>query len=144
MKFVIRAEGHPNVRATHKTTLEITKESYLTPRGSCIVGINAEIGISEIPQEIKGYLSLPEPVTITLELPEYGLKEKIMAFGDSRLSFKHPADIVVRKSSYACGRTLAVRADKAAADLNREFVKLLRDKAKLLFVIEIPGKSTRV
>jgi len=144
MRFAIRAEGHPNVRATHKTTLEITKDWHLTPKGSCIIGINAEIGISEIPQEIKGYLSLPNPVTITLELPEYGLEEKITAFGDSKLSFKHPTDIVVRKSSYTCNRTLAVRADKAAADLNREFVKLLRDKAELLFVIEIPGKSTRV
>ena len=135
MRFEIRATGHPNIRATHRNTFEITKESHLTPRGDCIVGVNAEIGISEIPQEIKGYLSLQKPVTLTLELPEYGLKEVVRAIG-ANSSFNHPTDIVVRKSSYVCGRTLAIRADKAAADFSREFVELLRDKAELLFVIE--------
>ncbi len=134
LRFEIRAEGHPNVRATHRTTFEITKEGHLTPRGDCIVGINAEIGISEIPQEIKGYLSLQKPVTLLLELPEYGMVEEVRAVG-AKGPFDHPTDIVVRKSGYVCGRTLAVRADKAAADLSREFVELLRDRAVLLFVI---------
>ncbi len=137
MRFVIRAEGHPNIRATHKSTLEITKESNLTPKGDCIVGINAEFGISEIPQEIKGSLLLQKTVTITLELPEYGLREEIEALGDKRLTFTHPTDIVVRKSNFVCGRTLAVRANKAAINLDREFISLLKDKAELLFIIEI-------
>ncbi len=136
MRFKIRAYGHPNVRATHRTTFEITKEPHLTPRGDCIVGVNAEIGISEIPQEIKGYLSLQKPVTLLLELPEYGMKESVRAVG-AKSSFDHPTDIVVRKSSYVCSRTLAVKADKAAIDLNREFVELLKDRAELLFVIEV-------
>ncbi len=137
VRLEIRAEGHSNIRATHRTTLEITKERYLTPRGDCIVGINAEIGISEIPVEIKEYLSLPNPVTIWLELPEYGLKEEIKAYGNEKLTFTHPTDIVVRKSNYVCGRTIAVKANKSAFDIDREFVELLRDKAELLFVIEI-------
>ncbi len=136
MRFVIRAKGHPNVRATHRTTFEITKESKLTPKGDCIVGVEAEIGISEIPQEIKGCLSLPKSVTLTLELPEYGLKEVVRARGDRRLTFTHESDIVVRKSNFVCGRTLAVMADKAACDFSREFVDLLKDRAELLFVIE--------
>jgi hypothetical protein len=38
--------------------------------------------------------------------------------------------MVVRKSSYVCARTLAVKADKAAADLSRDIVQKLRDPAQ--------------
>ena len=41
MEIVI-ARGHPNIRATHKTTLEVTKEKELSPRGDCIIGICAD------------------------------------------------------------------------------------------------------
>ena len=41
--------------------------------------------------------------------------------------YKRQEDIVVRRSSYVCGRTLAVKADKAARDLSRRLVEKLRD-----------------
>ena len=34
--------------------------------------------------------------------------------------------MVIRKSSYICNRTLAIKADKAAADLSRSLVEKLR------------------
>ncbi|MFX1265712.1 MAG: DUF371 domain-containing protein, partial [Promethearchaeota archaeon] len=37
-----RAYGHANVTGSHQTTVEITSESTLTPRGTCIVGIRAD------------------------------------------------------------------------------------------------------
>ncbi|RUM33081.1 MAG: DUF371 domain-containing protein [Archaeoglobus sp.] len=137
VKFTIRAEGHPNIRATHRTTFEITKEKNLTPKGDCIVGVNAEIGISELPEKIKRLLLLDRQVKIVLELPEYGIKETVRAYGDSRLSFSHSTDIVIRKSNYVCGRTLAIRANRAAIDFSREFVELLKDRTELLFTIEL-------
>ncbi|RLF17024.1 MAG: DUF371 domain-containing protein, partial [Thermoprotei archaeon] len=33
----IIAWGHPNIRALHRSTMEITKEPYVTPRGDCII-----------------------------------------------------------------------------------------------------------
>jgi hypothetical protein len=33
MRITIHARGHENVRATHATTIEVTKEEHLTPRG---------------------------------------------------------------------------------------------------------------
>ena len=44
----ITAFGHPNIVANHKTTLEFTKEKHLSPKGDCIVGINANKSIKEI------------------------------------------------------------------------------------------------
>ncbi|RLI74831.1 DUF371 domain-containing protein, partial [Archaeoglobales archaeon] len=59
-------------------------------------------------------------------------------FGHPKLSFTHKTDIVIRKSKYICGRTLLISANKAASDLNREFVDLLKDKkTEILVIIEI-------
>ena len=76
------------------------------------------------------------PIKIEIVLPDYGLKDELIAFGSDRLTFKHKSDIVVRKSEFVCDRTLAIRANKSARDINREIVELLKDpKTELLFVI---------
>jgi len=45
----------------------------------------------------------------------------------------------VRKSGYVCGRTLAVKADKAASDLSRELVEKMQDplhEIKITLMVE--------
>jgi len=37
VRYEIEFFGHENIRSNHKKTIEITKESHLTPRGDCIV-----------------------------------------------------------------------------------------------------------
>jgi hypothetical protein len=138
VKEVIAAKGHPNITARHRTTLEITKEKEMSLRADCIVGVEAEKSISELSPEIKDRLKRAERVEIELELPGYGLKEKIMGFGHEGLLLNHPTDIVVRKSSFICGRTLLIKADRAAVDLDREFVKYLKyPETELLFVLRV-------
>ena len=39
-----------------KKTIEITKESRLTPQGDCIVGVNATSSCNDLPQELKDKL----------------------------------------------------------------------------------------
>jgi hypothetical protein len=53
--------------------------------------------------------------------------EVITGKGDQNLPLSHPTDIVLRKSSFICDRTLMINADKAARDLSREFVNMLRN-----------------
>ncbi len=36
MKLVIKAKGNKLIKATHKSTLEITKDNYLTERGDIV------------------------------------------------------------------------------------------------------------
>jgi hypothetical protein len=50
-----------------------------------------------------------------------------MSRGSPRLLFTHPTDLVVRRSGYVCGRTLAIRADKAAGELSSKFVEKIKD-----------------
>jgi hypothetical protein len=59
-----------------------------------------------------------------------GIVETVSAFGSSRLILAHPTNLVVRKSEYICGRTLAIRADKAARDFSRDLVARLQNPAQ--------------
>ena len=126
---VIFAHGNENIQATHGTTFEITKEPTLTKRGDCIIAVEATKGVADLPQEFKEAVRKKgAQITITIEVGE--LKEIVRAKGSPRLLFTHPADLVVRKTDYVCGRTLAIGADKAASDLSRKLIEKLRDSSR--------------
>lgn len=63
----------------------------------------------------------------------------VRAEGGSGLCLDHPYDMVWRKSSYTCGRTIGIRADHAARDLPEEMVSLLR--LGNVLVVEITALS---
>jgi len=127
--IAIFAHGHENIQATHRTTFEITKEPTLTKRGDCIIAVEATKGAADLPPEFKeAARKKGAQITITIEAGE--LKEIVRAKGNSRLLFTHPADLVVRKTDYVCGRTLAIGADKAASDLSRKLIEKLRDSSR--------------
>ena len=123
---IVYAHGHPNIRSTHKGTFEITKEPTLTRRGECIIAVGAAKGAAELCPEFKG-AARREGARITITIESGGVREVIRAMGSPRLSFAHPTDLVVRKSDYVCGRTIAINADKAAADLPRKLVKRMQN-----------------
>jgi len=127
--IVIFAHGHENIQATHETTLEITKEPTLTKHGDCIIAVEATKGAADLPLEFKEATRKKDAqITITIEAGE--LKEIVRAKGSPRLLFTHPTDLVVRKTDYVCGRTLAIRADKAASDLSRKLVEKIQDSSQ--------------
>ncbi|NPA62725.1 MAG: DUF371 domain-containing protein [Methanococci archaeon] len=133
MEFVIKAKGHENVSATHKTTLEITKENYLTPTGHCIIGINANKSMADFSEEFKEKLRNAKKIIVEIDVE--GLKEVIVGEGHRDLILNHPTDMVIRKSDYICSRTLMINANKSAKDINREIVKKLKNGANLTFKI---------
>ena len=139
---VITAYGHSLIRSTHKTTFAITKEKHLTERGDCIVAVRSDIAVSDLSRDFKEAATKPDSeITITIEAGEE--KETIKAKGDPRLSLTNSTDIVVRKSSYVCNRTLAVQADKAAADLSRRLIENLRNPnqmVKLTLTVEVRSR----
>ena len=128
LKFTFYARGHENIKGTHKTTLEITKEDYLTSRGDCIVAVGAEVGLSELPQNFKDKMKKDNSI-IKLILEAEGKKEVITGEGSTKLILMHPTDMVCRKSGFICPRTLMIHADKAAIDLSREFIEKIRNLA---------------
>jgi len=135
---VISARGHENVQSTNKTTLEITKENHLTRRGDCIIAVDATKGAKDLNQNFKAVARIQDArLTIKIEVDDE--EETVTAWGNPRLLFTHSTDLVVRKSDYICGRTLAIRTDKAACDLSRKLVEKLRNpdqKVKITLTAE--------
>ena len=127
--IAIFARGNEKIQATHRTTFEITKEPTLTKRGDCIIAVEATKGAADLPLEFREAVSKKgAQITITIEAGE--LKEIVRAKGSPRLQFTNPKDLVVRKSDYVCGRTLAIGADKAANDLSRKIIQKIKDSSQ--------------
>lgn len=123
---VIYGQGHENVRATHRTTLEITKDLHLSKAGDCIIVVGADKAASDLSHGFKELLRRPgAKLTVTLEAS--GITEQVTAWGSPYLLLRHETDIVIRKSTYVCDRTIAIHADKAANDLSRRLVEVLRN-----------------
>ena len=136
---VFFARGHKNVQSTHKTTFEFTKEGNLTKQGDCIVAVESTRAAADLPAEFKE-TARKENARITITVEADRLKEIVKAKGSPKLQFTHVTDLVVRKSEYTCGRTLAIDADKAANDFSRELVEKLKDPkqtVKVTLVAEV-------
>jgi len=129
--------GHENVSATHKSTIEITRDDYLTPRGNCIIMVKADKAVSDLSDEVKNKLRSYCKVKLIIEVDD--LREEICGFGHPKLQLTDERSIVIRKSSYICPRTLMINANKAAADLDRKLIEKLKEKGrrgKIIIIIE--------
>jgi hypothetical protein len=103
----------------------ITVDDHLSTRGDCIVAVRAEKGLRDLSPGIKEVIR-SEGASVRLIIKAEGRTFITEGSGDPRLTLSHPSDMVIRKSSYICDRTLMIRADKAARDIEDPFVKLLQ------------------
>jgi hypothetical protein len=131
------AFGHENIQATHKATVEFTKDKHVSRTGDCILAVSADKSLADLSDEFKESLRKPN-ARLTIMFEADGIAERINAHGSPNLPLTHPSDMVVRKSSYVDGRTLAIGADKAARDLLRELMKKMRNpkqRAKITLTV---------
>jgi hypothetical protein len=131
--------GHPNIKASNRRTFEFTKESHLTIRGDCVIGIRASKGARELTVQFKELARNPSAL-ITIEVVADSLSAIAVGRGSPNLTFSHPTDLVGRKSVYACSRTLMIRANKAAKDFPRELIEALRNpeqRAQVTLIAEL-------
>ncbi len=119
------AWGHQNVLAEHPNTLEITKDLDLTKSGDCVIAVGANKGLKALSNDFKRTCQ-NDAAEITLELRAGGLIECVQGCGSSKLTLSDPSEIVCRKSTHISDRTIMISANKAASDLRRDFVHLLR------------------
>ncbi|MCW4005104.1 MAG: DUF371 domain-containing protein [Candidatus Bathyarchaeota archaeon] len=123
---VVFGFGHEKVQATHKSTVEFTKEADLTWQGDCILVVSADKGAADLSTEFKELLRSPQ-AKLTVQIQVGNLTEQLQAQGSPQLSLTHPNEMVIRKSLFTSERTLAINADKAANDLSRELAKKLQN-----------------
>ena len=121
----IRFAGHSMVRATHQTTIEITTEGHLTPRGDCIIGVGAAKGVAQLSPSMKRALrSDTARVRFTIVTP--GGEFSFSARGSKDLSFESATEMVIRTSTFVCGRTLAIQSESSAIEIPRKLVGTLK------------------
>ena len=138
LKVIFYAWGDPLITATHRTTIEVTKEPLKSLRGDCVVATRSELALSDLPEEFKRKAKTKE-ARIGLIIEADGISEEVWGQGHPSLTFESGKDMVARKSGYICGRTLMVYSNKAAADLSREIVKVIKrsdTKIKLTLIVE--------
>ena len=174
MKYSFICCGHENITCRHKTTLEFTKDSELSLKGDCIVGVKADFSIKEIKRFIKSSGN-NRKITITIETikndynnknynktknnedsnkkiannknnditiekkkiknntAENKIIEKINA--EINPGFDSDKEMVIRKSNFSDKRTFAIKADKAACELNAALLGFLKGSRNKIEVI---------
>ncbi len=127
LRVSFTAYGHENIVGDHHTTVELTSEGFLTPQGTCIIGILSTMTLSALDDDIK-IMAASKDTKITLKLRAGGITDAITGWGSPGLNYTDSTSMVARTSDYKCGRTLMVRADKAASDISRELVAHLKKR----------------
>lgn len=136
MHFEIPFYGHENIRSLHQKTIEITTEPNLTLNGDCIIGVNADYACNDIPEKMKKLLrSSKTNILFTIKVKDFSFKVK--GKGNDELILTHKHDIVIRKSSFICPRTLATNCDKASDSIPRKMIRILQNPdTKGIFTID--------
>ena len=136
MNFKIMAKGHENVLSLHKSTFEITKDKDLSLSGDCIIGLDIDKSMEDFPEEFKEKLA-NDDTKVIVELRTPNASDTIEGYGHHDLTLSHPTDIVCRKSTFVCSRTLMIKSNKAAIDLNRDLIKDLANGESMDVNIEL-------
>jgi len=136
MHFEIPFYGHKNIRSLHQKTIEITTEPNLTLNGDCIIGVNADCACNDIPEKMKILLRNSKTnILFTIKVKDFSFKVK--GKGHNELILTHQHDVVIRKSSFVCPRTLATNCDKASDSIPRKMIKILQNPdTKGIFTID--------
>lgn len=136
MHYKFYAYGHPNILATHKTTLEFTKDKEITSRGDCIIGVNADFYLNKIKNFIKKTKSKKVSIIIQTISKNKKINEKIHA--EINPNFNSDKELVIRKTDFISERTFAINANKAAFEINRVLIRFLKEKeSKIVFLLKI-------
>ena len=136
MIFKIVTRGHENVTSNHKSTFEITKDIEIGPTADCIVGVDMDKSMLDFPKEFKDKIADSKTKILVILDTENG-HDEIRGYGHENLTLTHPTDIVCRTSDYTCSRTLMIKADKSARDLDKNVVEDLKNKKIMEVTIKL-------
>lgn len=117
--MIFNISGHENVLGNHKNTIEFTKESYLTKKGDCIVGISADFSYDQVMKIVTNFSKIKVIIEIDCII------DTLTAFINKKFDDKE--EIVIRRSGYLSKRTLGINSNKAVIDINRQIIEKLKN-----------------
>ena len=132
----ISAKGHRNVTAKHKTTFQITKDKEISKRADCVIGVSADKALADLKEVTKAALR-HDGSKVRLLLCAGDTCEVVTGLGSTELKYSDDRDMVVRKSGFISGRTLMIRADRAAVDLDRRMIEKLKRSEDITIIVEV-------
>jgi uncharacterized protein len=135
MKYSFVAYGHENVLANHLTTLEVTKESHLSKRGDCIIGVRADFD-----KEVLQKFLLAARARIEIRLA--GTNHVLEAWGTPNTKFCSDEEFVIRRGEFLSERTALTRSTIACSDIPRSWLPLLRNPEQKLHITVEPHEET--
>src|SRR5437660_2593944 len=105
----IECRGHAAITATHAKTWELTLDDDIGLRATCVIGVGSVVDWGRL-------LALRGPVRFGLSVGDR--RDEVRA--EMNPLFRAGRRLVVRTSRFRADDTLAVAADKASADLDRD------------------------
>ena len=120
----IFACGHENISCIHSSTIELTKDSHITKRGTCILGINATKACIDLNDLTKKKIKNGNKLTIIINIDNES--EMFYGYGNPNLTLVNKNDMVFRKSNFICDRTVLIRCTKASNDLNKNLINKIK------------------
>lgn len=136
MIFEITTKGHKNVSSNHKSTFEITTDREIGPTADCIIGVGMDKTMNDFSNDFKDKIANSNTKIHVILSSENG-HDEIIGFGHENLKLTHPTDIVCRTSDYTCDRTLMIKANKAARDLDPNLIDDLKNEKEMKVVIKL-------
>ena len=109
----------------HQTTLEITKDSEISRRADCIIGVEANKACVDLHGVLVEHIRSRGKLRFVIKVKQHNFV--FYGSGNSDLQLTDPREMVFRKSDFVSSRTIALRCDAAAIDLPREMIRLLQD-----------------
>ncbi|MHA1913560.1 MAG: DUF371 domain-containing protein [Promethearchaeota archaeon] len=122
--------GHKNIQCSHKTTIEITKDSDLTKNGDCILAVNASKACYDLNLNLKNQIRKGKKFKIIIKVGD--IQDQFYGVGSKDLTLSDKRDMVFRKSSFICDRTVLIKCSKSSKELDRELVDILKQSKKKL------------
>jgi hypothetical protein len=135
-KEEIIAYGHQDIRATDNTGFAIVKATSPEKYLKAIVAVKANKSCRDFDRKFKNSLKTAKRVEITIQAGGY--EDTIVAFGSPALTLTSSEEIAIRKDDRIDRKTVAILANKSAAELNQDLVEKLRDpKTEIKIILEI-------
>jgi hypothetical protein len=133
----IFAFGHKNIQCTHNTTIEITKENYLTKRGTCIFGIKASKACIDLNTNLKKEIQKGKKVKVIIKTGN--IIDFFYGHGHQDLKLLSKDAIVFRKSNFICDRTVLINCTKSSLEISRDLIEKIKnpqEKISIIFSID--------
>jgi len=128
----IYAWGHENILCTHRTTIEITKNAYLTKKGNCVLAVKASKACYDLTPDLKNQIKSGNRFKIILKVGEE--QDYFYGFGNKELKLLDKNGMVFRKSVFICERTVLINCSKSSIELSRKLIDNLKHPEKKLTI----------